>query len=690
MKQYNAKKILNIALAGHGGCGKTSVAESMIYLAKASERLGNIADGNTVLDYDSEEIKRQTSILTSVAPIEWKNTKINIIDTPGLFDFEGGVAEGMRAADSALIVVSGKDGVNVGTEKAVKAATKAGLTKIFFVNGLCDESARFYRVFESLKATFGPTVCPVVVPYIVDGQANTYVNLFDYKAYKYDTDGSVVQTPLPDMGDRLEGLREAIKEAVAETSEELLDKFIMGEEFTPEEIILGVSKGVKDGTICPVFCGDAHNTFAFDQLLNSLVWLAPTAADKGDEIAVDVDGEPVEISVNENAAAAAVVFKTVVDPFVGKLSYVKVVSGKVSADTPLVNMRTGTQERIGKVLTVKGKKQVETDYIGAGDIGAIPKLASVKTGDTLCSPLRKVVLEGIDYPVSSYTMAIYPVTKGDEDKVAQGLAKLSEEDPTIKYVTNHETHEMLISGLGEQHLDVVISKLKSKFNVEAVLKKQKIAYRETIRKKVSAQGRYKKQSGGHGQFGDVWIEFEPCESEGLEFAERIVGGAVPKNFFPAVEKGLRDSIKKGVLAGYPMVGIRATLYDGSYHPVDSSEMSFKTAASMAYKNGIPNASPTLLEPIGSLKVTLPDSNMGDVMGEVNKRRGRVLGMTPAEDSGMQIVEGEVPMAEMDNFATYLRQVTQGRGSYEFAFARYEDAPANVAQKIIEKAKADAE
>ncbi|MEE1060789.1 MAG: elongation factor G [Ruminococcus sp.] len=690
MKQYNAKKILNIALAGHGGCGKTSVAESMIYLAKASERLGNIADGNTVLDYDSEEIKRQTSILTSVAPIEWKNTKINIIDTPGLFDFEGGVSEGMRAADSALIVVSGKDGVNVGTEKAVKAATKAGLTKIFFVNGLCDESSRFYRVFESLKATFGPSVCPVVVPYIVDGQANTYVNLFDYKAYKYETDGTVSQTPLPDMGNRLEGLREAIKEAVAETSEELLDKFIMGEEFTPEEIILGVSKGVKEGTICPVFCGDAHNTFAFDQFLNSLVWLAPSAADKSDEIAVDVDGEPVEVAVNENAAAAAFVFKTVVDPFIGKLSYVKVVSGKITPDAPLVNMRTGAQERISKVLTVRGKKQIETDYIGAGDIGAIPKLANVKTGDTLCSPLRKVVLDGIDYPVSSYTMAIYPATKGDEDKVAQGLAKLAEEDPTIKFVTNHETHEMLVSGLGEQHLDVVISKLKAKFNVEAKLQKQKIAYRETIRKKVSAQGRYKKQSGGHGQFGDVWIEFEPCESEGLEFAERVVGGAVPKNFFPAVEKGLRDSIKKGVLAGYPMVGIKATLYDGSYHPVDSSEMSFKTAASMAYKNGIPNASPTLLEPIGYLKVTLPDANMGDVMGEVNKRRGRVLGMTPAADSGMQVVEGEVPMAEMDDFATYLRQVTQGRGSFEFAFEKYEDAPANVAAKVIEKAKVDEE
>ena len=687
MKQYDPKKILNIALAGHSGCGKTSVAESILYLSKVSDRLGKIADGNTMLDFDSEEIKRQASIMTAVAPIEWKNTKINLIDTPGLFDFAGGVAEGMRAADTALIVVSGKDGVNVGTEKAVEAATKAGLTKVFFVNGLCDEDARFYRVFENLKATFGPSVCPVVVPYIVDVQANTYVNLFDYKAYEYSTDGSVTPTALPDMGDRLEGLREAIKEAVAETSEELLDKFIMGEEFTPEEIILGVSQGVKDGTICPVFCGDAHNTFAIDQFLNSLTWLAPSAADKGNEIGADLDGEPVEVSVNENGAPAAIVFKTVADPFIGRLSYIKVVSGKVSSDPPLINMRTGAQERITKVLTMCGKKQIDADYIGAGDIGAIPKLASTKTGDTLCSPLRKVVLDGIDYPVSSYTMAIYPAKKGDEDKVAQAVAKLCDEDPTIKFENNHETHEMLISGLGEQHLDVVVSRLKAKYNVDATLQKQKIAYRETIRKKVSAQGRYKKQSGGHGQFGDVWIEFEPFDTEGLEFAERVVGGAVPKNFFPAVEKGLRDSIKKGVLAGYPTVGIKATLYDGSYHPVDSSEMSFKTAASLAYKNGIPNASPTLLEPIGSLKALVPDSNMGDVMGEVNKRRGRVLGMSPA-DRGMQVVEAEVPMAEMSDFATYIRQITQGRGSYEFTFVRYEDAPANVAQKIIEKAKAE--
>lgn len=684
MKQYDAKKILNIALAGHSGAGKTSVAESMIYLAGLSDRIGKIADGNTVLDYDPEEIKRKVSVITAVAPIEWKNTKINIIDTPGLFDFEGGVREGMRAADSALIVVSGKNGVDVGTEKAVKLADKMGLTKMFFVNGLCDESARFYRVFETLKSTFGPAVCPVIVPYIQDGKANVYVNLFEYKAYKYEN-GKMSQTDMPDMGDRLEGLRVAIKEAVAETSEELLDKFIMGEEFTPEEIILGVSQGVKDGSILPVFCGDAQNTFGINQLLDSLTWLAPSAADKGSEFGVDTNGDPVEISVNENGAAAAIVFKTVADPFVGKLSYFKVISGKISTDTPLINMRTGNQERITKVLTVRGKKQEDAAYVGAGDIGAIPKLQNTITGDTLCAPTRKVMLDGITYPNPTYTMAIYPKTKGEEEKVAAGLAKLAEEDPTIKFGMNTETHEMIISGMGEQHLDVIVSKLKNKYNVDVVLKEPKIAYRETIRKKVSVQGRHKKQSGGHGQFGDVWIEFEPCDCDDLEFAERVVGGAVPKGFFPAVEKGLRDAIQKGPLAGYPVVGLKATLYDGSYHPVDSSEMSFKMAAAIAYKNGMPQANPTLLEPIGSLKAMVPDNNMGDIMGEVTKRRGRVLGMNPGED-GMQVVEAEVPMAEMHDFSTYIRQVTQGRGSFTFDFVRYEDAPANIAQKIIENAK----
>lgn len=688
MKQYDAKKIMNVALAGHSGSGKTSVAESMIYLAGASDRLGKVNEGNTVLDFDPEEIKRKVSVVTAVAPIEWKGYKINLIDTPGLFDFAGGLCEGMRAADTALVVVSGKNGVNVGTEKAVKSATKAGRTKVFFVNGLCDESARFYRVFETLKASFGPSVCPVVVPYIVDGQANCYINLLEHRAYLYDENGKVTQTAMPDMGDRLEGLRTAINEAVAETSDEMFEKYFSGEEFTPEEIIVGISQGVKNGTISPVFCGDAQNTYGIDQLLNGLSWLAPTA-DAGGELGVDTNGDPVEISVNESGAAAAIVFKTVADPFVGKLSYFKVISGKISPETPLINMRTGNQERIGKVMVIRGKKQEDMAYIGAGDIGAVAKLQGTNTGDTLCAPTRKVILDPVIYPAPSYSMAILPKNKGEEDKVAQALSRIIEEDPTVKLENNTETHQMVISGLGEQHLDVVVSKLKIKFGIEVTLEQPKVAYRETVRKKVQVQGRHKKQSGGHGQFGDVWIEFEPCDSDGLEFTERVVGGSVPKGFFPAVEKGLRDCIKKGPLAGYPVVGLRATLYDGSYHPVDSSEMSFKMAAAVAYKNGMPQANPTLLEPIGALKATVPDNNMGDIMGEVNKRRGRVLGMNPGED-GMQVVEAEVPMAEMHDFSTYIRQVTQGRGSFTFEFARYEDAPAQVAQKVIEQHKAQLE
>ena len=684
MRNYDSKHILNIALAGHNGSEKTSVDESMLYLTGNVSRLGKIEEGNTSLDYDPEEVKRKSSVLTAVAPVEWKNTKINLIDTPGLFDFAGGIAEGMRAAESVLVVVSGKDGVDVGTEKVVNMATEMGKTKMFFVNGLCDESARFYRVFEDLKTVFGPAVCPVVVPYINDGKAEVYVNLFEYRAYKYSEGGKVEPTDMPDLGTRFDGLREAIKEAVAETSEELLEKFIEGEEFTPEEIILGVSQGVREGTIIPVFCGDAHNTYGIDQLLNSLVWLAPKA-ESGTEIGSDVNGEPVEVTVNSDGVPTAIVFKTVIDPFVGKLSYIKVLSGKISTDTPLVNMRTGANERVTKVLTVKGKKQEDTPFISAGDIGAIPKLSDTLSGDTLCSPLRKVTLDGIDYPVANLSMAVYADSKDDEEKITQGILKLMEEDPTIKYVHNHETHERVVTGLGEQQLDVIVSKLKSKYNIDVKLKKPKVAYRETIRGTVKVQGRHKKQSGGHGQFGDVWIEFSPSDSDGLEFTQTVVGGSVPKGFFPAVEKGLQDSMKKGPLAGYPVVGVKANLYDGSYHPVDSSEMSFKMAASIAFKNGITQAKPTLLEPIGSLKVTVPETHTGDIMGEVTKRRGRVIGMD-STPNGMQVIEAEVPMAEMGDFNTFIKQVTQGRGSFTLDFARYEDAPANVAEKVIADSK----
>ena len=687
MNQYQAKNIINLAVAGHGGAGKTSLAEAMLYLAGVSDRRGKVGEGNTVCDYDPEEIRRKASISAASAPLEWKNKKINLLDAPGLFDFEGGMCEAMRAADTALIVVSGRDGVAVGTEKAFAAAEKNGLAKIFFVNGLCDESARFYRVFEDLKANFGPSVCPVVVPFIQDGQANIYINLLEYKAYDY-SGGKPVAVAMPDMGDRLEGLRTAIYEAVAETDDELFEKYFAGEPFTPEEVIVGVSKGVKSGTITPVFCGDALLMRGMEQFMDGLCWLAPSAEEKAGEIGLDVDGSPVELSVNEDGAAAAIVFKTVADPFIGKLSYVKVVSGKISTDSQLVNMRTGNTERVGKTVMLVGKKQVDVKYIGAGDIGAIPKLTATNTGDTLCSPTRKVTLDGVEYPNPTLRMAIVPAKKGEEDKVAQGMMRLSEEDPTLQFSTNNETHEMILSGLGEQHLDVAVSKLKSKFGVDVTLKKPKVPYRETIRKTVQVQGRHKKQTGGHGQFGDVWIEFSPCDSEGLEFGERVVGGSVPKGFFPAVEKGLRECIQRGPLAGYPVVGLSAVLYDGSYHPVDSSEMAFKTAAALAYKAGMPQANPVLLEPIGHLKATVPDANMGDVMGEVNKRRGRVLGMEPAGE-GKQTVEAEVPMAEMHDFTTFIRQCTQGRGSFTFGFERYEEAPSNVAQKVIEEAKAEA-
>ena len=684
MNTYPAKNIINVAMAGHSGAGKTSLAEAMLYLAGASDRRGKVGEGNTVCDSDPEEIRRKTSVSTAVAPFEWKNKKINLLDTPGLFDFQGGLYEAARAAESVVIVLAGKSGVSVGTEKAFAAAEKRGLSKIFFVNGLCDEGSDFYKVFEDLKASFGPSVCPIVVPYFEDGKADKYINMLEYKAYDY-SGGKPVQVDMPNMGARLEGLRTAIYEAVAETSDELFEKYFSGEEFTPEEVIVGVSQGVKSGTISPVFCGDAMLMRGMEQFMDGLCWLAPSAADKGAEIGVDVDGNPVEIAVKEDAATAAIVFKTVADPFIGKLSYVKVLSGKISTETPLINMRTGNTERVGKTVMMCGKKQEDVKAITAGDIGAIPKLAGVNTGDTLCAPARKVTLDGIAYPTPEMRMAIVPKNKGDEDKVAQGIMRLAEEDPTIRFENNAETKEMVISGMGEQHLDVIVSKLKTKFGVDVTLRSPRVPYRETIRKAVKVQGKHKKQSGGHGQYGDVWVEFSPYDGEDLLFEENVFGGSVPRNFFPAVEKGLQDCVKHGVLAGYPVVGLKAVLVDGSYHPVDSSEMAFKTAASLAYKAGMAQASPALLEPIGNLKVYVPDSNTGDMISELNKRRGRVLGMNPADD-GLQMIEGEVPMSEMGDFATVLRSTTQGRGYFTLTFERYELLPPQLEAAVIEEAK----
>lgn len=686
MKSFPSRKIRNIALVGHAGSGKTSLAEACWYLSGEADRLGTVADGNTVCDFDPEELRRGTSVSTALLPIEWKDSKINFIDTPGAFDFAGGRDEGIRAADCAVVVLSGKSGVTVGAEKGFAAAQKAKRATVFFVNKLNSAHADFYKVFEDLKAKFGPMVCPIVVPYVEDHKVLCYVNLLEYRAYTYEN-GKATAVPLPDMGHRLEGLRTAICEAVAETSEELMEKYFSGEEFTPDELIMGLASGVRKGEIAPVFCGAGATLEGVDQLLNGLLWLAPWAETDAGEIGVTPAGFPVTVEDAENSPASAIVFKTVVDPFVGKLLYFKVVTGTVRADTTLLNPRTGETEKIGKLLFVRGKKQEETTAIGMGDIGAVAKLAGTRTGDTLCDATRPVVLPSITFEAPCLSMAVTADKKGEEEKVAAGLTRLMEEDPTIAFYTDPQTHEMILSGLGEQHLDVIASRLQSKFGVKVNMQAPQVAYRETIRKSVKVQGKHKKQSGGHGQFGDVWIEFAPCDCEGLTFAESVFGGAVPKNFFPAVEKGLIESAKQGVLAGYPMVGVKATLVDGSYHPVDSSEMAFKTAASLAYKAGIPEASPVLLEPIGTLQVFVPADYTGDVMGEINRRRGRVLGMEPTEDK-LTCVAAEVPMAEMHDFSTLLRSLTGGRGHFTLDFERYEQAPDAVAKKVCEARNAE--
>lgn len=686
MRQYLAGKIRNVALAGHGGSGKTSLAEALLFKAGASDRLGRVEDGTTVCDFDAEETKRKVSVSSAVAPFAWGSTKINLLDTPGLFDFAAGFYEGVRAAESVLITVSGKDGVTVGTEKAYQLALDQNKARMVFVSKMDTDNADFYKVLEELKATFGPSICPIVVPYVENHKVLCYINLIDNKAYTYSDKGEPSETAMPDFGHRLEGLRVAISEAVAETDEELFEKYFSGEQFDRDEIIRGIHTGVKNGTITPVLCGSAFTMEGVDMLLDAIVDHLPSAWESGGEVAEDAEGNPIEIECTDEAPLSAFVFKTVADPFVGKLSYVKVVSGKLASDSNPVNVRTGQTERLGKVIYTRGKKQEDTAFITAGDIGAITKLSEAVTGDSLCDPKRAVKFEPAAFPHPTLTMAVKAKNKGDEGKVAQAMQRLMEEDPTIYFEQDVETKQQLISGLGEQHLDVVVSKLKSKFGVEVELKQPRVAYRETIRKKVKVQGKHKKQSGGHGQYGDVWIEFEPCDSDGLVFEENVFGGSVPKNFFPAVEKGLQDCVKKGLLAGYPMVGVKATLLDGSYHPVDSSEMAFKMAATLAYKAGIPQASPVLLEPIGNLKVLVPDTYTGDIMGELNKRRGRVLGMNPTAN-GLQEIEGEVPMSEMADFTTVLRSMTQGRGSFILKFERYEQLPSNLEAQVIEEAKA---
>lgn len=677
MKTYAPDQIRNIALAGHASKGKTTLLEAMLHLAGATERAGKVADGNTVTDFDAEEKKRHISMASAVASIEYKSKKLNFIDTPGLFDFEQGAFEGLRAAETAVIVVSARSGLAVGAEKAFKNAGSRRMARVLVTTKMDDDRADFYKSFNGIVAKFGTAACPVVVPIISGGKVAAYYNMIDGKAYAYADGKRTESDAQPDDAPRFEAVQAVFTEAVASADEELMEKYFEGEELTPEEKIRGLKAGVADGSIIPVFALSGLAETACDLLLDFLAEVCPAPKS---EYAADADGEPIELTPDPNGPLAAVCFKTVADPFIGKLSYFKAISGKITAATPAYNARTGKEERMGKLVSVFGAKQTDISELSAGDIGAVTKLGGFATGDTLCSAGQVVTLDGVHIPSATYAMAVEVAKKGEEEKVASGLSRLCEEDPSLHFGVNNETHQQILSGLGEQHLDVAMARLKSKFGVEATLVQPRVAYRETITMKVSAQGRHKKQSGGHGQFGDVFIEFEPYDTEELVFAERVVGGAVPKNFFPAVEKGLRESMQKGVLAGYPMVGVKATLFDGSYHPVDSSEMSFKTAASLAYKEGIPKAMPVLLEPILTVTATVNDEAMGDVIGDINKRRGRVLGMTPSGD-GSQEIMAEVPESEMSTFSTAMRQMTQGRGSFTTAFARYDRCPEHIAQKI---------
>lgn len=677
MKQYSQQSIHNIALLGHGGSGKTTLADAVLCYGKATERIGKIADSTTVMDFDPEEKKRKTSVSTSVYALELGGHKLNIIDAPGLFDFAGGVSEALAAADSAIIAVSGKSGLTTGAKQSFQKARALKKAVAFFVGKLDSTHAHFYRVISSLVANYGAVICPVVIPYIENDEVKSYIDLITNKAYACD--GLELKELRMPVSNEADEMRSMLLEAIATADDALMEKYFAGEEFTPEEIIEGLKKGVASGEICPVFAGIQQTGAAVPIMVDTLLQILPSAADA---VCRFEDGE--EKAFDENGENALFVFKTIADPFVGKLSYFRVLSGKIKNDTRLINNRTGGEERLSKIMWLKGGKQEDAGEIIAGDIGSVSKLGNVLTGDTL-SASGKIAAAAVNFPAPTISVAVYPKTKGDEEKITQAFSRLCEEDPTIKVYTDNETHEQILSALGEQHIDVIISRLKSKFGAEVELKKPKIAYRETIRKPVKIQGRHKKQSGGHGQFGDVWIEFEPCDSDELVFEEKVFGGAVPKNFFPAVEKGLRDCTAKGVLAGYPMVGIKATLVDGSYHPVDSSEMSFKMAAAVAFKDGIPQASPVLLEPIGTIKVLVPDEMLGDVIGDINKRRGRIIGMNPAENK-MQEIIGEVPMAEMSDFSTAMRSITQGTAVFTLTPTRYEEVPAALAQKIIDAAK----
>ena len=684
MNIYTTDKIRNVVLLGHGGCGKTSLVEAMAYVSGLTTRIGKVADGNTISDYDKEEIKRKFSITTSVVPIIWEGCKINLLDAPGYFDFVGEAEEAVSAADAAIIVVSGKAGVEVGTQKAWELCDKYKLPRMVFVSEMDVDHASFRQVVEDLTNLYGKKIAPFYMPIRENEKFVGYINVCKMEGRRFTDIGKREPCPIPEYSkDNLAICREALMDAVAETSEEFMERYFNGEEFTFGEIRAAMKFNVCDGDIIPVSMGSSTEIRNIHNLMNDIVELFPSPDKKPCNGINMKTNEIFEANYDFSKAKSAYVFKTIVDPFIGKYSLIKVSSGVIKSDDTLYNQERDAEEKLNKLYIMQGNKPIEVTELHAGDIGAIGKLSSTKTGDTL-STKATPVLYGKTEMSKPYTYKRYKAkNKGDEDKVSQALSRMMEEDLTLKNVNDSENRQTLLYGMGDQHLDVVVSKLADKFKVEIELERPKVAFRETIRKKADVDSKYKKQSGGHGQYGHVKMTFEP--SGDLEtpyvFEQIVVGGAVPKNYFPAVEKGIQESVVKGPLAGYPVVGVKAVLYDGSYHPVDSSEMAFKTATSQAFKKGFMDASPVLLEPIVTMTVTVPDKYTGDVMGDLNKRRGRVLGMNPVA-GGKQEVVADVPTTEIYGYSTDLRSMTGGSGEFSYVFARYEQAPSDVQEKEV--------
>lgn len=683
MRDYLANEVRNIVLLGHSGAGKTSVVEAALYYLKMTDRMGSTLDGTSTLDYDAEEIKKGSSVYTSLAPIEWKDCKINFIDTPGYLDYEGEMLSGLAVGDSALIVVDAKSGVQSGTEKAWKEVTKRKLPSIFFINKIDEENASFDNTYNQLRETFGKSVIPFEVPIMENEHVVGSVNILRNKAWYHDDKTTPKEVPSA-MADQVEEYYMQIAEAIAMTDDALMEKFFSGERFDEHEVAKGLCMGVRSGEIRPVYCGSAMNQTGIERLMDLITEYFPNYAEIGHIQALDEDGHVVDLKTNENESLSAMVFKTIVDPFVGKISFLKVMSGVLNSDSQVYNAQKEESEKITQIFVINGKYQVAVGKLFTGDIGAVVKLQVTETNDTLCLKDKVVTFAPIVFPQPMLGVAIWPKTKADEDKMSYGLQKMSEEDPSVRIDKNSETKETVLYGLGDQHISLILNKLKSKYKVDVETTTPKVQYRETIRATAEAEGKHKKQSGGAGQYGHVKIRFEPSDQEEMVFEENVFGGSVPRQYFPAVEAGLRECMEKGVLAGYKVVGVKAVLYDGSYHDVDSKEIAFKSAARLAYKDGMPKAKPIILEPIGKVDVIIPEEFTGTIIGDFNKRRGLIMDTIVIDEKDQQIL-AEVPMAEMQQYATELRSMTQGRGSYVIHFDRYEPAPQPVADKVIKEA-----